>query len=82
MPQRQEWVLDGRDEGCSQRGEGAGRDNQADSHSFAPGVCAAAVALSLFEDWLAESKTKEGEYELCALTKASIVYNIYLVKWR
>lgn len=50
MPQRQEWVLDGRDEGCSQRGRAGGRDNQADSHSFAPGVCAAAVALSLFED--------------------------------
>lgn len=33
------------------RGGGrGGRDNQADSHSFAPGVCAAAVALSLFED--------------------------------
>lgn len=79
LRQRQEWVFEGRDEGCSQRRGRGGGDSQAESLIFAPGVCAAAVALSLSEDWLTESKTKESEYELCVLTKASIVSNLYRI---
>lgn len=56
-----------------------GGDSQAESLIFAPGVCAAAVALSLSEDWLTESMTKVSEYELCALTKAVIVSNLYCI---
>lgn len=42
--------FEGRDQGYSQRRGRGGGDSQAESFIFAPGVCAAAVALSLSED--------------------------------